>query len=179
MILDVGCGWNPQGDVNTDLFLHRAIPERSGEQRVYFEYKKKLDRVQQIPNFLCCDVNFLPFRNSIFDDVICYHLLEHKGVNFTRACRELLRVTQNKLYLSVPSAFATFSRFGGHELHDKRLSKDCFHRVFANHRREIKYARWHWRFVLFPFKPLTFIAFRIPDFIPCPIPTEIKVQVMK
>jgi len=177
--LDVGCGWNPKGDVNVDLFLHKAIPKRENEQTIYLQYKKNLGKVQQIPNFLCCDVHFLPFRNEIFDIVVCDHLLEHKGINFIEVCRELLRVTQQKLYLSVPSQFATFSRFGGNELHNKRLSKDCFRKIFNNFRKRIIYTRWNWRSVLFPFKLLRFVTVRIPDFIPCPIPTEIKVEVTK
>jgi len=179
MILDVGCGWNPKGNVNVDLFLHRSIPERSYEQKIYFEYKKRLDRIQEIENFICCDVHFLPFRKNSFDRVICNHLLEHCGVRLIEACDELLRVTKRELFLSVPSQFSTFSRFGGSELHDKALTKDCFRKMFRNFRTEINYARWNWRFVLFPFKPLRFITARIPDIFPCPIPTEIEVKVMK
>lgn len=179
MNLDVGCGWNPKGDVNVDLFLHKSIPQRDGEQKIYLDFKRTKEKVQQIPNFVCCEVHHLPFQKRTFEIVVCEHLLEHKGVNFFEACEEMLRVSKNKLVITVPSIFATFSRFGGHELHDKKLTPNHFHKAFKKHRRKIKYSRWTWKTVLFPFKPLRFITHRLPDKIPCPIPTELRCEIRK
>ena len=68
IVLDVGCGSFPQGNVNCDLFIkdegHRLQEGTS-------------INVKNIKNFVLCDSRFLPFRDGSFDKVISSHLIEH------------------------------------------------------------------------------------------------------
>ena len=54
MILDVGCGVHPKGDVNCDL-----------------------RKLHGIKNYVICDANHLPFKPQIFDVVCAFNILEH------------------------------------------------------------------------------------------------------
>jgi len=104
MILDIGCGWNPKGDVNTDLFLHKSIPNREYEQQIYLGYKRTIFyKVQQIPNFICCDVYHLPFLNDTFSLVIASHILEHLD-NPLKAIKEFNRICCGVCVIRVPNA---------------------------------------------------------------------------
>lgn len=95
--LDVGCGEDYHGTVNTDLYPHDASRSRycgkNGFQR----------NLNKIPNFVKSDINNLPFQDDAFKIVICSHLLEHVGVNTITACKELLRVAKDKVIIRVPS----------------------------------------------------------------------------
>lgn len=63
LILDVGCGSTPRGDINIDLLI------------------KDSDRLSvnkhKIPNLIIADARFLPLKSKSFQRVISYHLLEH------------------------------------------------------------------------------------------------------
>lgn len=109
MILDVGCGHNPQGDVNVDLFLYSNV-HRVGD-------------LKEIPNLVCADCHFLPFKDGSFKIVFCSHLLEHKGVQLVPLCKELLRVAKNKVIIQVPNMFRK-SKYN--PAHDKIFSRDAF-----------------------------------------------------
>lgn len=90
MILDVGCGHNPRGDVNCDLMLPDS------------DLRWDLNP-SWIPNFVRADVRFLPFRSRSFDHVHCSHLIEHledpwAGIN------ELKRVSRKTVAVIVPFA---------------------------------------------------------------------------
>lgn len=58
MILDVGCGCNPRGDVNINI--DRSVP------------KQKL-----MPNFILADAQYLPLRDKCFSLVYASHVIEH------------------------------------------------------------------------------------------------------
>ena len=182
MDLDVGCGWNPKGDVNVDLFLRKPIPEREDEQTHYLDFKRaKATTAKLIENFVLADSNHLPFRANIFDEVLCDHLLEHKGVDLVQTSRELVRVCCGVVKIWVPSEFVNmeYTRKHGSCLHDKILTPETFHILFRNFKRRVKYSRRRWFLVRFPTRLLTFWVIRLPDWLPCPIPTEIKVEVNK
>lgn len=88
MILDVGCGGSPCGDVNCDLL--QAEGDRMWDQIP-----------QKINNFVKCDVRALPFKSNAFSHVHCSHLIEHledewEGIN------ELLRVSCGSVKVIVP-----------------------------------------------------------------------------
>jgi ubiquinone/menaquinone biosynthesis C-methylase UbiE len=69
-ILDVGCGDNPRGDVNLDLFF-------------YVRYE----------NFVIGEAHHLPFKTSDFENVYSKHCLEHleSPLQFFKEAKKLLK----------------------------------------------------------------------------------------
>lgn len=165
--LDVGCGHNPRGNVNVDLFLHHNL-HRVGD-------------LKDVPNLVCADCHHLPFRDAYFDVVFCFHLLEHKGIRFIEACRELMRVTKTKLIIKVPSELRR-SKFS--LAHNKICTKQHFRQAFSNNNIQIRRSGFKWIYLFFPIKffgkLITQKTFKgIPNplhFLPCPIPTELTVK---
>lgn len=68
MILDVGCGDRPEGDVNVDLSIGNF-------DELYFDDRSINPKL--IANFVRADAHFLPFRDNSFSKVCCLHTLEH------------------------------------------------------------------------------------------------------
>ena len=95
MILDVGCGASPIGDVNCDLMIQDD------------DLNWDLDP-HGIPNFVRADVRFLPFRSGSFDVVHCSHVLEHLKDPW-EGLAELKRVSCGSVAVILP--FALFSIF--------------------------------------------------------------------
>ena len=89
MNLDVGCGTAPKGDVNTDLFLTS-----------YCVRKQNL-KDENIANQVKSDIHHLPFRDKVFENCFCYHVIEHIGVRSVAAIKEMVRVTKNFLEIEV------------------------------------------------------------------------------
>jgi len=89
LVLDVGCGSVPQGDVNTDIFIG-ATPH----------HKFKI-RARRTPNFVLCDAQHLPFRDKAFSRVYTRHVLEHIP-NPLQALKEYARVA-SLTYLITPN----------------------------------------------------------------------------
>ncbi|MDJ0270503.1 MAG: class I SAM-dependent methyltransferase [Aigarchaeota archaeon] len=87
MILDVGSGHNPRGDVNVDLYRDWT-PHTFG---------KKVVR----KNLVQADAHMLPFRDSCFDVVLSFHLLEHLD-NPIQELREFERVSRHRVIVAVP-----------------------------------------------------------------------------
>lgn len=83
MILDVGCGTNPKGNVNIDLYVtdfgHRL-------DNSVIDYRKT-------PNFVLCDLNNIhfPFIDNYFDEVYSNQVIEHIN-NPIKFMNEILRV---------------------------------------------------------------------------------------
>lgn len=84
MILDVGCGCNPRGDVNINI--DRSVP------------KQKL-----MPNFILADAQYLPLRDKCFSLVYASHVIEHVQ-DPLRALKEWNRVART-IEVYTPSAF--------------------------------------------------------------------------
>jgi len=72
-VLDVGCGHQPKGDVNIDLFLGPTA-HRSADQRICDDVA--LD-IRSISNLVRADGCHLPFKNGAFKKACCAHLIEH------------------------------------------------------------------------------------------------------
>lgn len=95
MMLDVGCGGSPIGDVNCDLM----IPDS--------HQKWNLDP-HGFRNFVRAAAEFLPFRDDVFDEVYSSHLLEHLD-DPDLAVTEMLRVSRCRVKIILP--FRGFSIF--------------------------------------------------------------------
>jgi ubiquinone/menaquinone biosynthesis C-methylase UbiE len=97
MRLDVGCGNNPTGNVNVDLFMN--------EKTLHLDsYKNRFIDAKRILNPVKADANHLPFRDNTFEEVYCGHVLEHLE-NPTKGLLELIRVTKGKLIVVLPHRY--------------------------------------------------------------------------
>lgn len=94
--LDVGCGNNPAGDVNCDLFIGKTP---------HIEDRDNIIDPKTIPNFIRCDAHHLPFKDSCFEEVFSSHILEHVD-DATKVMLEMVRVTNNKILFKIPHRFA-------------------------------------------------------------------------
>jgi len=65
MILDIGCGSNPKGDINLDCF-----PNNFSQHGVHW-------RPRDVKNFVLADAHCLPFRSDVFDKIFLMAILEH------------------------------------------------------------------------------------------------------
>lgn len=176
--LDVGCGEDYEGTVNTDLYPHDTLRSR------YYGKDGFQRKLSKIPNFVKSDINNLPFQDNAFKIVICSHLLEHVGVDLMTASKELLRVAKNKVIIRVPSQVCV-SRHA--PSHDKVFTREAFDELFAKFQHKVKYQRFKLYLMMFPFKIINrFLRAKniggIPNpfhYLPSPIPTEIQVEVLK
>jgi ubiquinone/menaquinone biosynthesis C-methylase UbiE len=103
MILDVGCGGDPKGDVNVDLYP-MASPHRAEAPDIDL-------RPQKIPNFVLADGQHLPFKSNSFDIVYSFHLIEHVN-NPSLLVWELIRVASRKVILKCPHRYHRTVRLG-------------------------------------------------------------------
>ena len=93
MRLNVGCGGN----------LTYAF--RSFDCEVQADIEKS---ILKIPNFILCDVNFLPFRDKIFTKIVVSHLIEHLD-NPQKAIIEMKRVCSKSIQFFYPQFFSPFA----------------------------------------------------------------------
>lgn len=82
MILDVGCGSDPKGDINIDIKNHKNL---------------MLDRI-----FVLADAHNIPFKDKVFSVTVAFHVIEHLK-NPLKALKEMARVTEGKVILRTPS----------------------------------------------------------------------------
>jgi len=87
--LDIGCGPNPEGTVNLDLFQGWS-PHTIGTING-----------RHIPCFVQGDAQHLPFRDKAFNTVLITHVLEHLP-DTDRALREIRRVSHRAI-IRVPN----------------------------------------------------------------------------
>ena len=90
MIIDIGCGGRPKGDVNVDLFYDIS------SHTVF-----KIDP-RDIRNFIIADAHHLPIRSNSFDLAICYHILEHL-INPAQALKEIRRIAKS-VFIKIPNS---------------------------------------------------------------------------
>ena len=100
MILDVGCGDNPKGDINTDLYLYS---KQIGSQ----------DKAIKTKADIIADGNYLPFRDKTFNKVISHHVIEHTKTPF-QFLKELVRVAESKVELKCPHRYSKQAKMPYH-----------------------------------------------------------------
>lgn len=170
--LDVGCGNNPQGDINIDLFPKGNI-HRSFQKMIHCK------------NFVKADAHCLPFRSEAFEQVFCNHLLEHKGIRYREVIKEMLRVG-GRVTVEVPTILHkwTFSVTHGRVFTTRSLGQ-----VFRPHKYTIQPVRnWHQvRMMKTPFDVLgrlvqhsKYVHSKVVNplhLLPCPFTTSIRLTV--
>jgi len=123
--LDVGCGSQPRGDVNCDLFLGKS------------PHTKYI--IKKCENFVLCDAEWLPFKNSSFPIVHASHLMEHlpNPFNFLKETR---RVSSKIVYLQVPSLHFVANQVihPEHPSHIYTWSKYSFHNLLRRFFKQVK-----------------------------------------
>ena len=92
MILDVGCGTDPHGDVNIDLF--------SGE--CYEDAARVIPLKSRAPNPVIASAEWIPFRGAMFSLAVSYEVLEHVD-SPVRMIREMMRCAR-RIMLTTPNA---------------------------------------------------------------------------
>lgn len=106
--LDVGCGGNPRGDVNCDLYTKKS------------PHTIKVINPKSIPNFVACHAEFLPFLDRSFPIVHASHVLEHCK-HPCNVLSEFKRVSKSLVYIKVPMVEWIFAE---HKMHLYTWSKD-------------------------------------------------------
>jgi len=94
MILDIGCGSRPHGDVNVDAMFADD------------EWKGQVDS-RLTPNFVKADAAHLPFKDKCFQEVFSSHLLEHVK-DEGAVLDEMRRVSKDVVRIVVPVEFVWF-----------------------------------------------------------------------
>lgn len=133
-ILDTGCGTG-----GTLVFL-----KDRGYKNIYgidnSRYAIQLCRKRKIENVKLGNINKIPYKNNVFDAVICMDVLYHKGVNPGKAVKEIYRVlkiggiyySQEPAYTWLKSrhdiAIETSTRFTKEKL-IKIISSEGFNRI--------------------------------------------------
>lgn len=100
LILDVGAGLRPQGNVNVDLFQWKDYADKKA--------------IKKIRNPVKADAQHLPFRDKTFNIALCLHALEHIR-NFRLALKEMIRVSKDRVIVHVPHRYYR-SRFFNRKL---------------------------------------------------------------
>ena len=163
MKIDIGCGHHPSGDVNCDLFI-RDIGHRGEKKLINLDAKK-------IKNFLVCDAQYLPFRDSVFDEVYSHHVIEHLR-NPYLFLKETIRISKDKVIIICPHRYGdrVINLFHGkwnNTFHLHYLNKKWFFEQLKNYLvgYDIKYTR----FVYLPFFPFCLFC----------LPLEMKIKIWK
>ena len=124
LTLDVGCGHEPKGRVNVDLFPE-ATAHRSADQQKCDD--QPLD-VKNIPNFVRADASHLPFKDGAFRRVYSGHTIEH--VEDPEAMiAELLRVSSCEVEITCPHAESPWGSVACKPLHVNALRPEWFKTV--------------------------------------------------
>ncbi len=120
-VLDVGCGWKPQGDVNVDLYPY-WVEQRS---RLAEGVPSAELKVQSISNFVKASSMDLPFRDEAFDLVISTACIEHVPDPY-KMLLELMRVSSNQVIVKCPHHFGDTKK---NKMHLHHFNRRSFERV--------------------------------------------------
>jgi len=132
MILDVGCGNSPKGDVNVDLYPGHSEHRKGASIR-----NPKLIR-----NFVVADALHLPFRDKSFDYVRSSHLIEHLS-NPTLFLCECIRVCRKKVKVVCPHRYDRRERERRKSgVHVSAFSVTWFQRTLRRYCVKINVKRW-------------------------------------
>jgi len=157
--LDVGCGNNPTGDVNVDLFLNEHTFQGDSTSLKFIDAKK-------IRNPVKADAHFLPFKTNSFEEVYSSHVLEHLQ-SPTKALLEMIRVSREKVFFVVPHKFCK-----GH----KKALRIGVHKHTFSSTSVIKWLTW----LKLDFSAQTTFEGILNKFLPLAyLPSEIKVEIWK
>ena len=91
MILDVGCGCNPQGDLNIDILKKNGYNVRTGNQ-----HQGDYMDISKIKNYIVADVHHLPIKTKSIDLVLSSHVIE-QAENPKLLLAEMFRVAKHKV----------------------------------------------------------------------------------
>jgi len=108
MILDVGCGSHPRGDVNIDYNIGWTLEGGDQKSKGIFINPKR------IKNFILADAQFLPIRDNTFEEVVSYHTIEHVS-SPSQMLRELIRVANAKITILCPHRFGKYAKMPFHK----------------------------------------------------------------
>lgn len=150
LVLDVGCGINPRGDINLDLYLE-PIHRQGGA----------IDP-ELIQNFVEGDaLDMWMFKDREIDTVKCYHLIEHfKAPQCWDLLKELWRITDRRLLIVCPHRswlkFPKLRRSKNHLSHfDSKVFKHWIPRILGTHNFEVEteYRGLFSKLIPFPLVP--------------------------
>lgn len=107
IVLDIGCA-----DGYFTEFLSRHQLQAIGIDINKMELVRALKKASSFTEYILCDAQYLPFRDSVFDAVVCMHVLEHLPDD-TKCIEEMSRVlkSQGTLVLAYPNEKGLWSRF--------------------------------------------------------------------
>jgi ubiquinone/menaquinone biosynthesis C-methylase UbiE len=127
MILDVGCGSKPKGDVNVDLYTGIS-------PHIYYRH---LIDPKHIPNFVRADAEYLPFKSDSFDLVYASELLEHTFRPY-EVLAEFRRVSSRMVFITVPclKGWAVWEK--EQEGHNYTWSEDSLRQLLGHHFRKVE-----------------------------------------
>jgi len=132
--LDVGCGDNPLGDVNVDIYK-TSNPQIRDQKKFYpMPYR-------EIPNFIIADARYLPFPKGTFRKTFCYSVLEHVSDPF-KVLAELLRVTHGTIRIYVPHRWSRTAKKPAHiNFFNARWFRQAFRKLDVKFFR-MEFERW-------------------------------------
>jgi ubiquinone/menaquinone biosynthesis C-methylase UbiE len=118
LVLDVGCGLHPRGDVNTDPYPE-SIHRRGGKGPTLDETK-----------IIQCYAEHMPmFRDRQFEVVRCHQVLEHIA-DWRKALREMWRVCDYHLIVEVPDRrYLTFPKLSRSKVHISNFDAQTMDKV--------------------------------------------------
>lgn len=139
-ILDIGCGPNPKGDVNLDLY-----PGKTGHR----DFKTEIN-TKEVPNFVLGDALHLPFKTSCFETVYSRHVIEHVS-DPSLFIKEAMRVARRKVEIIAPHRYKR-AKLKLHQLeaHKHFFNVKWFQRALRKHRHEIKLTTRPFPHILLP-----------------------------
>lgn len=98
--LDVGCSDWPTGDINCDLYIKDTLRHRTP-----LDAKTTFDlNIKTISNFICCDAQYLPFKDKCFNLVTSRQVIEHVS-DPLKMLAELARVSNHRVLVECPHWF--------------------------------------------------------------------------
>lgn len=162
MKLDVGCGNFPSGDVNCDLFIN-DVGHRTGKVNIR---SPSLDP-KKIKNFVLCDVQYPPFRDSVFDEVYSSHIIEHVR-NPYLFLKEMIRISKDKIVILCPHRLGDRLQGGrNNPYHLHFLNKKWFFKQLKNFK--VAYNIDYTQFFHVPFGLISLVR----------LPLEMRVEIRK
>jgi SAM-dependent methyltransferase len=96
VILDVGCGSIPRGDINIDAVKKSGYNLQTGNQ-----WESDYIDVKSIKNYIIADVHHLPIKDKSIDVVLSSHVIEHVA-HPALMLREMVRVSKRKVIIRYP-----------------------------------------------------------------------------